>query len=177
MKSSFQLFVLFFLYQSTFSAQCPLGCSACTDMTTCTACESGFTHVAQGTKCLKCPPNCEDCDYVSGQGFTCNWCAADFELSSDGYCFICDPMCDTCSNTPTNCISCRGSLILQEVGLESICVNDPSCAAENCIKCSNVSENVCENCEFGFFNFQGNCIGCGFPCGECEYEVDEVYFG
>lgn len=105
------ILVLYFFTEPALSANCALGCTDCVNVTICSACEETYTFIQRAEKCLKCPPNCLECTYASGDGFTCQTCTDDFELNSDGECFKCDPMCETCSNTPTNCTSCKEGLV------------------------------------------------------------------
>ena len=174
------------MYYSDFLSKC-IACSAncltCTDKKTCSSCASPFTLTSgvctcdgfrninlncvicpdvaytyyDGSACLACPDNCEDCDSPSGY---CNSCASGFVVSDDGTCGcdlgwylsggVCVEATATCSDGyyndgEDNCVSC----------------------GSGCATCTAYT-GACETCTDSSYTVSG------LTCSNCAYEIGPV---
>ena len=192
-------------------------CQECTDYLVCTLCDASlhrqivlgncvcfgkfydaFTLATPTTLCAPCHHSCATCS--AGTDLTCITCEPNRNFTnytcpcSDGYyestqiCYLCDPLCRTCSGIPTNCTSCFSGLPL--VGGTCLCYShqymsgttcypcDPKCkeclgVAAFCTECyaahlTNLTSNDC-TCQSGMFKDPSSlvCTPCHSDCLEC----------
>lgn len=112
---------------------CPLVCSACTSPTFCSSCEPGAT-MAIDNMCYR------DCNSTHKYAFNAscyNTCPpGTFITYTRVTCGPCSPICHTCSDSATFCLSCVSTYFFNNTCL-TVCPNgfygDPSLA---CISCS-----------------------------------------
>lgn len=165
-KATLILLGLLFVFAQ--SQNCSSNCGNCTTSTNCTTCNSGY-FLSRGA-CTVCPPNCNDCTFNSTSNTPiCSNCSSPSQLGADGRCFLCNPSCQSCLGAPGNCTACPAGTILTTVNSSGSCGPDPNCAFPNCLNCSLAYDNstMCSVCKPGYFQFNGGCAPCKFPCMAC----------
>ena len=164
------------LFAFTCSQSCSSNCGACSTATNCTTCNSGY-FLSRGS-CSTCPPNCNACTFNSSSGaLACTSCTAPAQLGADGRCFMCNPSCDNCTGVPTNCSSCPPGAILTMTNSSGTCGPDPGCPIANCYNCTLAFDNstMCAICKPGYFQFNGGCAPCKFPCLGCSLNYTDLW--
>jgi hypothetical protein len=105
------------------------------DWNLCNVCQPRYALSTTGTECISCPPNCELCTAVPGDGPgdpVCNVCNAGYPQLCDG---VCTPVNGTINNSgePLNCGRCGNTC---DVGVSCIQVGgtnvDPGAAGWAC---------------------------------------------
>ena len=140
---------------------CQEGCKICgSAITECRECSNGY--VLKDSKCLKQQTSCEEGKY----------------LTTEKLCDLCDTsLCKGCISTSTTCISCQGSLLLQN----NVCVQTcsegyfPNSDNTECRRCDSTcdsctSDNLCVSCINNLALMDGRCIS----GNECE-KTDGYY--
>lgn len=91
------------------------------------------------------------------------------------YCFKCDPICETCSQRPNNCATCKEGyeISASTAGTNQTCVKK-ACNVTNCANCVAGTTNQCQQCKRGTMKFKGLCIPCESPCALCILPVDAL---
>jgi hypothetical protein len=124
-----------------------------------------------------CPQWCRSCSAQNNSPPICSDCTLPSQLSPAGTCFLCHPICATCSLSPNNCTTCPKDLVLEIIEETGNCVDIPSCPFSNCAKCSRdaLNEIYCEQCLPGFFSFSFGCSPCRYPCSSCSFNASDVW--
>ena len=120
---------------SSSTAECPIGCSECTNSTYCTKCFEQWFF--QKNTCQHCPDNCAICKNST----SCSNCLKSYYLTSKLTCDSCSSNCDECSNHGKECTKCSKLYFLNKDECKP-CIN-------GCEICKNNS--TCEKPYPGFF--------------------------
>lgn len=111
--------ILFMCMLAIAYSQCPRNCTNCTTPTTCDVCQSG-SFLVNGTFCAPCPTGCSACAPGPDGRPACSACASPAQLGPDGRCFLCDPSCLTCAQSPRNCTTCPDGKELSYVNATNV---------------------------------------------------------
>eukprot|EP01016_Furgasonia_blochmanni_P023328 TRINITY_DN251_c0_g5_i1.p1 TRINITY_DN251_c0_g5~~TRINITY_DN251_c0_g5_i1.p1 ORF type:complete len:2505 (+),score=375.87 TRINITY_DN251_c0_g5_i1:195-7709(+) len=167
---------------------CPGDCQTCTNGSTCTVCDPGFSLTSTGS----CIASCANCDICDSTTSTCSKCKAGYFLKRGGCgpCFTdcleceaaenttCKRWYNTTNGTTTSCDTVSNCRFCSPDGTCSFCndgfFNDNgTCTACNsdCRVCNN--SDTCMQCNLGFSNHNGSCVNvsnsyCGANCGACD---------
>lgn len=171
------------------------------------ACDNGY-YLKNG-KCLPCQSYCQDCSSLSycvtcANGFmsirgqcilffceqmatetTCRKCKYGFCLSSDGRCYECSSLSNTCGNgyyvgadgtschrCAAPCLSCGGSATTCNSCLEGYELQGThTCTIPSCIEMEGVA---CSTCKDGFYLSEDRmtCNPCSENCAACADSAD-----
>lgn len=116
-----------------------LTCVAVTTTTTCTLCSSGF--YTNGTACLVCSSNCNNCTATN-----CTSCKPTF-ISSGINC-VCDASNQMFVNTSGSCATCSNLIV-------------------GCLSCTFNTTVICSTCAVGYFVSNSSCTTCSSTCINC----------
>lgn len=142
---------------------CGLGCSSCSNSTTCKVCKNGY-FLSNG-QCLQVcnVRNCSNC--VAGNPNVCASCSYGF-LYSNGQCITpCNANnCLSCqANSSSLCSQCKPNF-LNNYGQ---CV--PACVVPYCYQCVAGNPNSCLTCVNNFQNYGSRCASTLYNCAEIGY--------
>lgn len=153
---------------------CQVGCSRCTDMSTCQACEDGYT--LNGTSCEPFTCNAQNCILCSSDESECYQCEEGYRVAS-GNTATCEAATE-CTGSIQNCVTCLSATECMKCGpLYHLGALGASCVLNecgpSCNKCT-LSRDICSECAAGYLENPSNQNEC-IPNTQCQSTIPQCY--
>lgn len=121
---------------------CPQNCATCFNLTYCITCETGATLAIDNM----CYANCNSTAKYSFNGTCYNICPSGTYLTYTGVtCSLCSPICLTCFNSGSRCISCATTYFYNNTCLTTCPSGYYGSTTLQCLSCSGSSSAACTN--------------------------------